>query len=376
MKTLHAGSLRLDDSNAENPNASALRRDILRTLTREGAQFSKAAMKLAPDERVPARRRLKLVWDYIRPSLAFVTGVVLALTVVGGVLMFERRSRQANAANDSRFAATGSPVLDGPISQRNDDQPSESPSDALSRQARLQAAMAEAKARIDRLARERTELLSSAGQLKEAEVAAEQRITDLEQRLTLASASEARVQAELSALREAHATVAANLAAKERNVRELNAKLEEQSAVVERETELLSAGREIRDVVAARNLHIIDVYDTDGRGKTKTAFGRVFYTEGKSLLFYAYDLPAHRIENAKFYAWGKRDGSTQDVRSLGLMYNDDQTQKRWVLNITDPRILTQIDSVFITLERMDKPGDRPTGKEILSAYLHSPANHP
>src|SRR5262249_44915552 len=161
----------------------------------------------------------------------------------------------------------------GPISQRNDDQPSESPSDALSRQARLQAAMAEAKARIDRLARERTELLSNAGQLKETEVAAEQRITELAQPLTLPSASEARDQAEPSALREADATVAANLAAKERNVRELNAKLEEQSAVVERETELLSAGREIRDVVAARNLHIIDVYDTDGRGKTKTAFG-------------------------------------------------------------------------------------------------------
>src|SRR5262249_3237094 len=239
-------------------------------------------------------------------------------------------------------------------------------------------AMAEAKARIDRLARERTELLSSAGQLKEAEVAAEQRITDLEQRLTLASASEARVQAELSALREAHATVAANLAAKERNVRELNAKLEEQSAVVERETELLSAGREIRDVVAARNLHIIDVYDTDGRGKTKTAFGRVFYTEGKSLLFYAYDLPAHRIENAKygFYAWGKSDRSQPAVRNLGLLYSEDQAQKRWVLNITDPQVLAEIDSVFITLEHTDKPGSQPHGKEILSAYLHSPANHP
>jgi len=52
----------------------------------------------------------------------------------------------------------------------------------------------------------------------------------------------------------------------------------------------LSAGRDIRDLISARNLHIIDVYDTDSHGKTTRAFGRVFFTEGKSLVFYAYDL--------------------------------------------------------------------------------------
>jgi hypothetical protein len=58
------------------------------------------------------------------------------------------------------------------------------------------------------------------------------------------------------------------------------------------------------------------------------------------------------------------------------MYSDDQAQKRWVLKVTDPEVLSQIDSVFVTLERTDNPGNRPRGKELLSAYLHSPANHP
>jgi len=33
-------------------------------------------------------------------------------------------------------------------------------------------------------------------------------------------------------------------------------------------------------LVAARNLHIVDVYDADPSGKRQRAFGRVFYTEG------------------------------------------------------------------------------------------------
>ena len=140
----------------------------------------------------------------------------------------------------------------------------------------------------------------------------------------------------------------------------------------------MAAGREIRDLIAARNLHIIDVYDTNGEGKMQKAFGRVFYTEGKSLVFYAYDLGTHRgaTEKYAYYAWGKRDANERGIRKLGIFYNDDQIQKRWVLQITDPHVLSEIDSVFITLEPTDKPGLHPSGKKLLSAYLGSPANHP
>ena len=42
--------------------------------------------------------------------------------------------------------------------------------------------------------------------------------------------------------------------------------------------------------MGARDLYIAEVYDVGGNGATKKPYGRVFYTKGKSLIFYAYDL--------------------------------------------------------------------------------------
>jgi hypothetical protein len=77
-----------------------------------------------------------------------------------------------------------------------------------------------------------------------------------------------------------------------------------------------------------------------------------------------------------FYVWGKRDGAPQNVKSLGRMSKDDQAQKRWALAITDPNVLAEIDSVFVTLEPADNGAKGPSGKPLLSAFLGSPANHP
>jgi hypothetical protein len=42
--------------------------------------------------------------------------------------------------------------------------------------------------------------------------------------------------------------------------------------------------------MGGRNLHIVDVLDVDSKGQDKRSFGRVFYTQEKSLIFYAFDL--------------------------------------------------------------------------------------
>jgi hypothetical protein len=161
-------------------------------------------------------------------------------------------------------------------------------------------------------------------------------------------------------------------------VQDLTEKLNDQKQSLDRERQLLASGRDIRDIIGARNLHIIDVYDTDLEGRTKTSFARAFYTEGKSLVFYAYDLPAKRTEEGKFVyaAWGEKNGDKKKVRNLGILLNDDKGQKRWMLNFSDPKVLAEIDSVFITLERVGKDGDGPSGKRLLTAYLESQPNHP
>ena len=120
------------------------------------------------------------------------------------------------------------------------------------------------------------------------------------------------------------------------------------------------------------------MYDTDAAGKTRKSFARAFYTEGKSLIFYAYDLPIHGTEDGKFVyaAWGERNGNKNKVQKLGILLNDDKGQKRWALNFSDPKVLNEIDSVFVTLERVDMSGAEPKGKRMLTAYLDSQVNHP
>jgi hypothetical protein len=202
----------------------------------------------------------------------------------------------------------------------------------------------------------------------------EKRIAELGQELAgLQSQLAARTE-ELKQKENAKSSDSATLVALRQQVQELTEKLNSQSESLNRARDLLAGGREIRDIVGARNLHIVDVYDTDGKGRTKKPFARAFYTEGKSLVFYAYDLPMHP-EVGAYVAWGQKNGSKAAIRNLGKLVNDDQGQRRWMFRFNDPDVLAEIDSVFITLETA---GDalRPSGKRMLTAYLDDRVNHP
>jgi hypothetical protein len=50
-------------------------------------------------------------------------------------------------------------------------------------------------------------------------------------------------------------------------------------------------------------------------------------------------------------------------------------QRRWVLEVSDPKQLSDIDSVFGTLEPREC-GEKPKGKKLLYAFLGGKANHP
>jgi len=153
--------------------------------------------------------------------------------------------------------------------------------------------------------------------------------------------------------------------------------LREQAETLDHQRRLLTADRDIRDLMTARNLHIIDVYDVDGKGRTRKTFGRAFYTENKSLIFYAFDLEERRITKANYslQAWGYQQSTERSVQSLGVFYADDQKQNRWALKFEDPEVLAQIDAVFVTIE---PPGGskKPTGDKLLYAYLRNKPNHP
>ncbi len=134
---------------------------------------------------------------------------------------------------------------------------------------------------------------------------------------------------------------------------------------------------EAKGLFGARDLHIVDVYDVEGNGKTRRTFGRVYYVEKKLLIFYAFDLKdkRHNRTAAGFQAWGYREASSSKPANLGLFYVDDASLDRWVLKVNNPRVLEHIDAVFVTLEPPDG-SPSPQGRRLLYANLSGPPNHP
>jgi hypothetical protein len=152
--------------------------------------------------------------------------------------------------------------------------------------------------------------------------------------------------------------------------------LDEKESAFNQERDLLEHDRDIRDLMGARQLHVVDVYDVGGAGTNKP-YGRVFYTQGKSLIFYAYDLDqAPGVKRAStFQAWGRRGPNKDRALNLGVFYEDNAANKRWVVKFDDPKSLAHIDGVFVTVEP-DAHSNTPRGKQVLFAYLNVDPNHP
>jgi hypothetical protein len=77
-----------------------------------------------------------------------------------------------------------------------------------------------------------------------------------------------------------------------------------------------------------------------------------------------------------YRVWGKKEGRGQAAKSLGTFYSDDKSQKRWVFKYDDPKVPSEIDSVFVTVEPSGKNPAAPQGDKLLYGYLHNQANHP
>ena len=201
--------------------------------------------------------------------------------------------------------------------------------------------------------------------------------TALAQKLESAENNSHSLQEKLDSLAQQSAQDAARAKVSESKVTELTEQVQEQQAAVEQRDELLAHDRDIRDVIGARDLYIAEIYDVAGTGETKKPYGRVFYTRGKSLIFYAYDLDQQtEVKRAStFQAWGRRGPDRQRAVNLGLFYEDNATRKRWILKCDDPKTLAQIDAVFVTVE--PQGGSRkPSSKTLLFSSLMIDPNHP
>ena len=186
------------------------------------------------------------------------------------------------------------------------------------------------------------------------------------------------IRAELASLRADRDKAMLRSVSLESKIDELTATTRDQERKIRNNEQYLASDRDIRELMGARHLYIADVYDVDSRSRTRKSFGRVFYTQGKSLIFYAFDLdPGVKNVNA-FQVWGRKEmpqGAQGRPKSLGILYLDSESNHRWVMRFDDAKQLEEIDAVFVTVEPHGG-SPKPTSKPFLYALLRKEVNHP
>jgi hypothetical protein len=317
-------------------------------------------------------------WTYVWLPFA----ACLLLSAVLATYMYRvGRSRHSEpiSADSSMNASVGTEALEGKISDADHD-----------RQV-LKAQLGERDKVIGDLRQEIDKQSSSLEQMKASQAKLEasiesdetdkQRVaeerTTVAQKLDAAQSSVQKMQAELELAQRDRSQGTSQDASLQTQIADLNRELRDREQAINKQEDLLSHDRDIRDLMGARDLYIAEVYDVGRDGATQKPFGRVFYTRGKSLVFYAYDLDKQPgVRDARtFQAWGRRGGDMQAAVNLGIFFEDNAAKKRWVVKFDDAKSLEQIDAVFVTVEP-DGGSHKPSGKPLLFAYLKIEPNHP
>jgi hypothetical protein len=183
-------------------------------------------------------------------------------------------------------------------------------------------------------------------------------------------------RAELAELKKARASDQASIVADQIRINELSDQLKTAKVNANLQRQLATTGGDVPNLMGARQLHVVDVRDSGPNGKPGKAFGRIFLTEGKSLVFYAFDLndPTRSGSKKTYQVWGQTEGRSGSIRSLGFLNVDNKAQQRWVLKSNDTATFKEINSLFVTVEPQGG-ATTPSGQRLLFAYLGE-ANHP
>jgi hypothetical protein len=326
----------------------------------EGIEISRAP----GSRKMPKRNRF---------AIFAAVGIVAALTLIVSFVTFIR-PRPSSSAGNRGPANQASAAVSSTTSQPGQVSDSRLREQLASARAQLRSLDAKIKAQAGELAsvnKDKDALNSHLAEAEQGNGAFRSERAKQEARI-------AQLEAELEKSGSEKNASEVALALKDIELRELRKQVADQTEALSQQQEVTPKAGDVRELVVARNLHIIDVHDRDGDGKSQRAFGRIFYTEGKSLIFYAYDLADPRKVDAKvsFHVWGERLGTEKPIRSLGIFHNDDVSDGRWVLTFDDPHVLAQINSVFVTVESSRKAMREPGGRRILFAFLGDKPNHP
>jgi hypothetical protein len=319
-------------------------------------------------------------WKAIRRPTLLATAAALLLVCLGGVFNLGRRMNVAQLHSAPITVVHPPLVADGENAKLRRDLAAaqDSLNAAIEKSAKIQK-------QLEALSGAKTSLLTQIAELTNKDTVNSDSLTVVKQqrnalqnRLDDASKALALTHEELNRVQQDHQGALFRVATLETKIEDLHTQLTSTNNSAGTTEKFLAQDRDIRELMGARQLYIADVFDVQKNGDRSKPFGRVFYTRGKSLIFYAFDLEKQQgyKETKIFEAWGKPDSSSAKPISLGIFYMDNEQNRRWVVKSDNPEILAQINSVFVTVEPHGG-SQNPTGKPFLEAYLHTlPPNHP
>ena len=325
--------------------------------------------------------------SFARPvaRMAVAAGLVFALVFGAYQLGLRRTISSAPSSPTLGSEVSGENPLQALTNQKR--QADEAAASLEKKLAQLQAensekelALAKLRSELRALEEHSNELTASNGQADAQVRALSQQRDALNGQLQAASQAYEAQKAELAGLRTEHDQATLRTSTLEAKIDDLNAANRDQERRLKDAEQYLSSDRDIRELMGARKLYIADVFDVDGTSRTQKPFGRVFYTQGKSLIFYAFDLDREPgvVNASTFQVWGQREapqGEQPSPMNLGILYRDNESNRRWVMRFDEPKQLAEIDAVFVTVEPRGG-SHKPTSKPFLYALLRNEANHP
>jgi hypothetical protein len=370
-RALPAAAPELEPQTTESePPSGALagEKALLDRLTQRRKQGSDSlGDPLAPLVREDKKLRRRPRLHTIEFWLPFAAGLLLVVAL--GIVLFRGGSGRLVATQAERGTAT--PATEIPIRKSPESEERDRVIAQLRHQMELQSAeTAQLRAELKGL-----ETKAQSSESEQSRVAQER--DALTEKLHVQEAALAKLQQDVETRELVTSRSDAEIAALEEKIADLSYLAEERAKTVDKQAVLLERDRDIRELMGARDLYVAEVYDVGRTGETQKPCGRVFLTKGKSLIFYAFDLdqqPGLKDGNS-FQAWGRRGPDKAQALNLGIFYEDNLAKKRWIVKSEDPKTLAQIDAVFVTVE--PKGGSaKPSGKQLLFAYLKADSNHP
>jgi len=333
----------------DEPDPGALGRFLARAGT-EGLRFSTGREQSAPLTSVPRFR-----FSYLSAFAGALAAVALA------AMLYAPRVWKRQAGNGDE--QLGNAQLAAQLASRNQEMA------GLQKQVHdLSAQLSNALKVADNYRRESQQKGTQLGESVSRTVQLQDELSTGEKQLQAATDEIARIN-------QLRATDKASLDAQRLRLREISDQLRIADATLDMERQLSAEGKDIRDLLVARQLRVVDVRDMDENGKPARTFGRVFLTEGKSLMFFAFDLADAKGSGGSphYQVWGQQMGKSESAHRLGILSVDDKGQNRWALKVENPQLLNDVNYVYVTASSSTA---EVTGQKMLYAFLGQPGNIP